>query len=261
MSLETEEAIRMTKAIVKRRVKGEEDSFTSVDDATRYDILRRYRLGETLVSIANLKNLSLDILKVFVSSEIQGLSTIQEINKLTNEARGLITTVRNPTALMNEKFLDCVDDGKEVYAFYYAMTGSNEHALEQAGLDKWIPTGAGAKTKRYTLSVRGKFIRDLPGIQEYINEIRDKRLKDMDLGKPYIQSELVEQIEQLKEISGDDPKYRSNLLKAIELLGRTMEAFSDKITIEEADPRSGLEILMARAKEEVNGVTVYEPEE
>lgn len=252
----------MTRAVIKRRVIGEEDSFNTVSDADRYDILRRYRLGETLVSIANLKNLSLATIKIFVSTEISGLSTIQEINKLTNEAKGLITTVRNPTALMNDKFLENVDDGKEVYAFYYAMTGSNEHALEQAGLDKWIPTGVGAKTKRYTLSVRGKFIRDLPGIQEYINEIRDKRLRDMDLGRPYIQSELVEQIEQLKEISGDDPKYRSNLLKAIELLGRTMEAFSDTIRIEDADPRTGLEILMAKAKAEVSGgVTTYEPSE
>lgn len=251
----------MAKVVTKRRVKGEEDSFSTVDDATRYDILRRYRQGESIVSIANLKNLKLETLKIFIANEIRNLTTIQEVNKLTNEERGLITTVRNPIGLINEKFLENVDDAKEVYAFYYAMTGSNEHSLKEAGLDKWLPTTIDARTKRYSLSVRGKFIRDLPGIQEYINEVRDKRLKDLDLGKPFIQSELVEQIEQLKEISGDDPKYRSNLLKAIELLGRTMEAFSDKITIEEADPRSGLEILMAKAKSEINGVTVYEPEE
>lgn len=251
----------MSRVITKRRPKEPVDSFLTLTDADRYDILRRYRQGETLVSIAKDKKLEIASLKIFVASEIKNLTTIQEINKLTLDSKGLKTTAVNPTSLLNEKFLEQVDDAKEAYAFYYAMTGSNEHALRESGLDKWLPLGLAANTKRYTLSVRGKFIRDLPGIQKYINEIRDSRLRDMDLGKPYIQSELVEQIEQLKEVSGDDPKYRGHLLKAIELLGRTMEAFSDTIKIEEADPRTGLEILMARAKAEVGGVETYEPEE
>lgn len=243
----------MTRAITKRRPKDAKDSFSTLTDSDRYDLLRRYRLGEMVSVIAKSKGLDEELLKQFFSDELKALNTIQEINKLTLESRGIITTASAPVNLINEKFLENVDDKKDAYAYYYAMTGSNEHALREAGLDLWLPKGIGAKTKRYTLSVRGKFIRDLPGITKYINDTRDTRLNDLNLDKSYVQSELVTQIEELKEIAGDDPRYRTNLLKGIELLGRTLSAFTDNIRIEEVNPKSGLEILMKRAKAEAAG--------
>lgn len=246
-----------------RRPKGEKkDSFRSLDDSQRYDILRRYKLGETAATISADMGLNPDSTKEFIANEIKGLSTIQETNKLISCAEGLPVTPINPTTLMNDKFLEDVDDKKEVYAYYYAMTGSNTHALKESGLDKYLPRGIAAKTKGYTLGIRGKYLRDLPGMQKYINDIRDMRVRDLDLSKSFIQSELVEQLEQLKELASDDPKYRSYLLKTIELLGKTMAAFSDTLIVEEATPKTGLEILMARAKAEAAGDTTitYEME-
>lgn len=242
----------MTKAIVRPK-----DSFRLIKDSDKYDILRRYRLGELTSSIAKDKNLDSNVVKDFVAQEIKGLSTIREINKLSTE-KMLPTTPINPTTLMNAKFLADVDDKKEIYAYYYAMTGSNEHALKESKLDMYLPKGLAAKTKRYTLGIRGKYIRDIAGIQKYINDIRDTRVKDLDISKSFIQSELVEQLEQLKELAGDDPKYRTNLLKTIELLGRTMAAFSDTLVVQDANPKTGLEMLMKRAREEVGPVTTYE---
>jgi hypothetical protein len=64
--------------------------------------------------------------------------------------------------------------------------------------------------------------------------------------------ELVGQIEQLKEVVSYEPRQRTNLLKAIELLGRTIGAFVDRLEVEEVDAKSGLQILMERAKKEAS---------
>jgi hypothetical protein len=259
MSLETEDPMTTTKTVKIRKASSTPKSFSTLTDAQKYKVLNRYKLGETIGDIAKSLKVDLDTTKDFIAKEITGLTTVREINKLTEEARGLPMTPINPSTLMNTKFLEDVDDKKEVYAYYYAMTGSNEHALKESKLDLYLPRSITVKTKRYTLGVRGKFIRDLPGIQSYINDIRDMRVKDLRLDKPFIQSELVEQLEQLKELAGDDPKYRGHLLKTIELLGRTMAAFSDTLVLEEANPKTGLEILMARAKSEISeDVTTYE---
>ena len=45
------------------------------------------------------------------------------------------------------------------------------------------------------------------------------------------------------------------------MLGRSIGAFTDRIETQETDAKSGLEILMERAKSEVGEVTVYEQEE
>jgi hypothetical protein len=63
--------------------------------------------------------------------------------------------------------------------------------------------------------------------------------------------ELVNQIEELKELSVNDTKHRVNLLKAIEMLGRTIGSFTDRVEVEETDAKSGLEILMAKVKGEI----------
>jgi len=74
--------------------------------------------------------------------------------------------------------------------------------------------------------------------------------------KPVIQHELIHQVEELKEVVKHEPRQRSNLLKAIEMLGRTIGSFTDRVEVEETDAKSGLDILMDKIKEE-EGVTVY----
>lgn len=248
-------------AVIKRRktFKNPDGPIGHLTDADRYDILRRYRLGEAVSNIAEHYKIDPDTLTTFLSEDIKGLSTVQETNKLINKSQGLICMPINPVSSMNQKFLDLVPTQAEVYAFYYGMTGSNEYALKESGLDIGLPKGLTVSTKNHTLSVRGKYLRSIPSVSRDIERIRDQKIKDSDVSKPLVQSELLEQIEQLKILAADDPKYRTNLLRAIELLGKTVpDVFSDKIQIEDVSAKNGLEILMKRVKEKEE--ITYEPE-
>lgn len=252
----------MSTVIRRKPASSEDNPIEKLTDADRYDIMRRYRLGEPLADIGKQHDVDPKLLTTFISTEIKGLSTIQESNKLIQSQNNLVNVAINPTNVMNEKFLADIPDRAETYAFYYAMTGSNEHALKESGLDKYVPKGVGAKTLKYTLATRGRYLRSLPSVYKLINEIRDQRIIDSDIGKPMVQSELIEQIEQLKELSADDPKYRGHLLKAIELLGKTIpDTFTDKIQIEDVSTKNGLELLMQKAKQQEAGVLTYEQAE
>lgn len=225
--------------------------FKTITDAQRYDIIRKYRLGTTVTSIAEEYKLEEQDVKIFVNDEINALNTIKETNSLINSAQGLVLTSINPTKMLNKSFLSNVDDKKEAYAYYFAMTGSNEEALKQSGLDKWIPLKTLEVSKRYIFTVRGKYLRDIPEVKKYIDAVREERLKELKVDKKTIQSDLIEQIEQMKELAGDDNRMRNPLLKAIELLGKTIGSFQENIRVEEVSAKSGLEILMSRVKGEI----------
>jgi hypothetical protein len=247
--------------IIVRRAQGNKGT-PMCSDADKFDILRRFKLGQSYGEIGKSKDIPEVSIKEFIELELRNLNVVAETQRLINTGSVTLSTIKkSPKGFLNEDFLDKVDDAKEAYAFHYAMTGSNEVALAQSGLDQGFPKAIRKEVLRHALAVRGKYMRELPGIQEYINEIREKKIKDLDITKVYIQSELVEQIDQLKELAGDNARYRGHILKAVELLGRTIDAFTDTLRIEEADPKSGLEILMKKAKEEIAGVTTYEADD
>jgi hypothetical protein len=242
---------RARRVITKRRTDGEQ--IVSLSDQEKYDIIRRYRAGEPALSIAKRYKTTEESIRDFLSTEIKALTTVQETNKLIQEQQGLPMRVqKNPTELMNQSFLDAIPDRIDAYLYYFAVTGSNLHALKHSGLDGWFPAKIPEETKKYALSIRGHHLRSLPGSAELIQELRDKKLKDANIQKPYVQSELIDQIEQMKELSIDDPKnYRGHMLKAIELLGKTIGAFQENIRVEEVSTKSGLDLLMEKCRSEV----------
>jgi hypothetical protein len=242
---------RKIRQTIRRRKDGSEVVY--LEDGQKYDILRRYRAGEAALSIANSYNISEEQLRNFISTEIKSLNTIQETNKLIQEQQGLpMRAQRNPSELMNERFLQEVPDRIDAYLYYFAITGSNIHALKHSGLDSFLPAKIPEETKRYALSIRGHYLRSLPGSADLVNQLRDQKLRDANIEKPYVQSELIDQIEQMKELSIDDPKnYRGHMLKAIELLGKTIGAFQENIRVEEVSTKSGLDLLMEKCRSEV----------
>ncbi len=237
------------------RKKEDKIPFKDIDDAQRYDILRKYRLGTQVKQIAGEYNIEEAQLKTFISSELKGLNTIKETNELINSTQGLLTNTIDPTKMLNKGFLDNVDDKKDAYAYYYAMTGSNEEALRQSGLNKWIPRGTPESSKRYIFSVRGKYLRDLAPVASYISQVRADRIKELKVTKPDIQHMTLEQIEELRELVADDNRLRKPLLDAIKMLGQTIGAFTENIKVEEVSAKSGLELLMEKAKQEAEEST------
>jgi predicted DNA-binding protein YlxM (UPF0122 family) len=224
-------------------------------DAEKFQILSEYSSGVSIDALAERFNVSDTAVKNLINTTKNSLAAVQETNRL-------ITTSSKPTYLpfvkpaqekfLNQDFLEALEEKAEVYAYFFAHTGDNKFALAQAGLDKGIGTPMPLTTQDYIRRIRGEYIRNIPDIKAYIREIQDKKIEEFRIGKPELQMELVGQIEQLKEVVSYEPRQRGNLLKAIELLGRTIGAFVDRLEVEEVDAKSGLQILMERAKREAS---------
>ncbi len=235
----------------------------SLTDATKFQILSDYAKGIPVAEIARELGRSKTETSKFIQGTLKGMNTIRETN---NMALGLCSSElklqvgANPTKFLTSNFLALVETQAEVYAYYYAQTGDNKFALVQSGLDTGIARNVKKQTKDYVYRIRGQFLRDIPLVSKLIRDDQDRRIREYHIEKPQVQMELVTQIEQLKEIVVDDPRQRSNLLKAIEMLGRSLGAFTDRVEYEESDAKTGLQILMERAKGEVTKEKiVYEP--
>lgn len=228
---------------------------TPLDDAQKYQILKQYAEGVPVEQIARSVSRDTNDITKFIQYQLRGMNTIRETNDL-------IVTKNNPKLLKNQQgptptkfitpsFLSAIETQGSVYAYYFAQTQDNKFALEQSGLHTGLPAKLKQSTKDYVYRIRGQFLRDIPEIKQYLKDDMDRKIKEYNIEKPQVQMELMNQIDQLKELAVNDTRQRSNLLKAIEMLGRSIGAFTDRVEVEETDARSGLEILMQKAKDEV----------
>ena len=163
------------------------------------------------------------------------------------------------TELVNQSFLKLLSepethlltDAEATYAWAYVHTGDPIESLKIAGLDAGLIKDK-SKPSRFSfdaaLRYRSLYLNAKPNVVAYIKELREKRLIDADVGKARVQSELVEQLESMKA-SPEIGKHRSAILKTIELLGKTVGAFVDRVEVTEVDPSNALDQLIEMAKE------------
>jgi hypothetical protein len=236
----------MSKDIVKRKSLSSED---------KYKILSSYAEGVPVETIAASVSRDTAYTSDFIRKTLKAMNTIKETNDMVRLSKSPSIRMKQlgstPTKFLTSTFISKAEDTAEIYAYYFVQTGDNKFALEQAGLDMGIAKHLPKGTKNYVYKVRGQFLRNMPGIATFIKEAQDQKLLEMDVSKPQVQSELIQQIAELKILSVDDPRYRKDLLKAIELLGKTVIAFTDSVHVEEASAKTGLEIRMEKAKGEV----------
>lgn len=239
-----------------------------LSDEENYKVLKLYGEGVPTSEIAKSVSRDVSTVKKIINKHLDAMNSVRETNIMAQgcteyqmKARGT-----NPTKFLTQSFLDKLEDGAEIYAYYFVQTGDNKFSLENAGLDVGISRNVPKNTKEYIYRIRGQFIRNIPSIASYIKQEQDALMERLDVQKPHVQRELLNQIEELKILSVDDPRQRTNLLKAIEMLGKTVTAFTDSVRMEEANAKTGLEILMERVKKEATGreateEIIYEPAE
>lgn len=226
-------------------------------DSDRFTILQKYSEGVPVTTIASHFGRDKEEISRFIQLTLSNMTAVRETNMLANTrcTKDIMRMQgKAPAKFITTAFLSLVEDNAEVYAYYYAQTGDNRFALIQSGLDVGVAQNMKKITKDYIYRIRGQFLRDIPLVRDIIQREQDRRIQEYNVEKPQVQMELVNQIEELKELAADDPKHRTNLLKSIEMLGRTIGAFTDRVEVEETDAKSGLEILMAKVKGEI-----YEP--
>lgn len=244
-----------TKQIIRRE---------PLTDAQRFQILNQYSQGIPISHIAESVSRDRDEISKFISSTLNDMTAIKETQLLIGNPCSAVLKVRRgkaPSKFITTAFLDLLEDKAEAYAYYFAQTGDNKFSLIQSGLDVGIAQNLNRNTKDYVMRIRGQYIRDMPPVKKYIQEEQDRRIREYHLEKAQIQMELVNQVEELKELVVTDPRQRTNLLKSIEMLGRTIGAFTDRMEVEETDAKSGLSIILAKAKKEAMGAGTYSIED
>jgi len=134
------------------------------------------------------------------------------------------------------------------FAFILHSTGSMTTALKESEFSKVLGSNSAF------IQVLGNYLLMKPNVQSFLKKLESDQELQLDVTKGVVQNELVSQIYQLKDKIATSTDSRTGdrgyLLKAIELLGKTIGAFQDKITVEQVDPGQALDKLIEMAKVE-----------
>lgn len=242
-----------------RRAKKEAKTLFSLSAEEKLRVLEAYAAGVDVSQVAKELEVPEKECHKYIQSTLKNMLIVRETNELIRNQH----QERHPTSinrLLSADFLSRVDDAMESYAYYFAETSDNQFALAQSGLDKGIPRTLSKEARMNVLKVRGQYLRSIPAVASYIKERQEQRIKELGIDKSFVQRELVEQIEQLKVIAQEDSKQRTNLLRSIELLGRSIGAFQDSIRVEEGNAKTGLDLIMEKVKGEIYEVAPDEAE-
>jgi hypothetical protein len=143
---------------------------------------------------------------------------------------------------------EVLTDHELMYCYIFSNTGSNDMALKESQLDECLKEKSPIR-KRYL----GMFLREKPNLKLFIQALQKEKLANLDTSKERVQGELITQIEQLKELTamggGLTGTDRSNLLRAIEMLGKSIGAFVDKVELKEVKAADALDKLIEMAKD------------
>jgi len=180
------------------------------------------------------------------------LQELEKVKEFNTEFTGLLS---DPDAAL-------LSDAEAIYCWTYVHSGDTYDAIRTAGLDAGLYKDK-EEIARFSydraMKLRAMYLNNKPNVVSYIKELRETRLIDADVGKARLQSELLEQLDQMKS-SGNSNKFRSQILKTIELLGKTVGAFTERIEIHEVDPANALDQLIEMAQEaSVREITQEEP--
>lgn len=200
----------------------------------------------SLRALTSQLNILLEIsLKSAAINDLQGTPTL-DVDKAVEKilARSTQTLIQEYTS---DPLSPELTPQEISFSFLYSATGSLFQALKESGFKDCLQDGC--NTSAY-LQILGTFLLSKPNIKDFLQKLENDKTLLSDFSKKEVQGELVNQIYQLKEELAINPtkNTRGHMLKAIELLGRTIGAYQDKIQIEEVNPGDALDKLIEAAQ-------------
>ena len=147
-------------------------------------------------------------------------------------------SLKNDTVLTQEEIMFC---------YLLVHEGDEKAALESSGL-------AGGLTKslagyKRAIKLRCLMLKGKRNLIRYINELQINYAKDLNIGKESIQTEIIKQLRQLTE--QNDRRNAPTIAKLTEQLGRTVGAFTDKISIEEVSFDDAMDRMLEMRKADI----------
>ena len=222
-----------------------------------YEILDLYLKGATIPKIAKEFHYHEDKVRRMIDDHHEQLANSRAANSLiitSKEGYNPVLEKLKAIEVINDDFLDrlspptspTLTEEEALFCWIYVHKGDSQEAIEMATLDQGLFKEQIVTYKRGIFS-RSLYLQNKDNVAQYIKELREKRYYTEDISKQYIQELLLEQIDQVK--SKGDRKDAVHLRQLIELLGKTIGAFTEKIEVMEYNPSKSLDLLIEMAQE------------
>lgn len=222
-----------------------------------YEILDKYLKGATTPMLSAEFNYSEDKIIQMIEEHYRDVVNAKEAHALAisdsngssviHEKLKMIDTITDDfLSLLSPHDSPTLTEEEALFAWVYVHKGDSVEAVEEAQLAIGLFPDRPVTYRRGVLT-RSIYLQNKANIAQYIKELREKKYYTEDITKQYIQEQLLEQIAQMK-LKGDR-KDAVNLRQTIELLGKTIGAFTEKIEVHEVDPSRSLDLLISMAKE------------
>ena len=244
----------------------------NLDETLKWKVFEDYlNCKLSLQDMSEKYDVSRDAIESFINRIYKKFQNVRE-------TKMLLQSQKNPKYFMqlkkehfdpervNEEFLSMLSepdslvltDNELMYCELFVSDGDEIKAIEGAQLDIGLSKGTD-KGYNESIKLRSFYLRRKFNIAEYIKHLQKEKIKVLSTGKEHLQAELLSLIEKLR--NNGDPKLVPSILKALELVGRSIGAFEDKQVIEHIGGDDALDKILNKAKAATvteDGVEVYE---
>jgi hypothetical protein len=223
-------------------------------------LINDFLFGGNYQELSDKYNVTLHTVRDGIKLYRERLNTIYEMNYMANIQNTSVSTETLQKALatsfveqtlrdmLSDDQTEVLTDHEIMYCYLFVHTGSNEIALRESQLDTCL-----ASKTPIRVQYLGMYLREKPNLKSYIQILQEDKLKDLKASKEIVQRELITQVEQLKEIvstGSSTATDRSNLIRSIELLGKTCGAFEERVRVTKVSAADALDELLEMAKAE-----------
>ena len=243
----------------KAKLRSGRSRFTSLSEVDQMHLINKYCFGKTVRQLSDDYGIDVMTCRDGIASFRERLNTMYELNymaavektKLPQEIidKALKTTLIEDALadLLSSDDSETLTSSEMMYCILFVNTGSNETAIKESGFNKALPSSSPIKRQ-----LLGMYLRNKPNIKAMIQLMHQENIEAIMADKRRVQLDLVQQVEQLKEAVaiGGASTDRGHLLRAIELLGKTVGAFEERVRVTEVNAADALDELLDMAKKE-----------
>ena len=226
-------------------------------DAEKFKVLWMYAHNKNYDEICTKFNVSKKPLKKWTNDfhtaadnrrELYYLTSGQGLKSKKLPASNSKSITEEFTKLLSDESDEMLNEAEHIYVQEWVTYGNNGKALTTAKLDIGLDA-VGVKSNKMLKVARGQYLRRRPKIKLAIEKEEQLMLGEMAETKDFLQKSLIQSIRSLQEDADENGSNRNNLLKSLDLLGKTIPgAFTDTVRTEEVSPKDTLLLLAKKVK-------------
>lgn len=227
-------------------------------DAQKFKVLWMYAHNESYEDICSSFNLNKERTHKWIHDFTTAIDRRKELHYLTS-GKGTkdVSLPESTSKAITQEFLsllsdeddDMLNEREHIYVQEWVQYGNNGKALTSAKLDGGV-NERGITANKMLKVARGQFLRRREKIKLAIEKEEGIMLGEMASSKEFLQKSLIQSIRSLQEDADENGSNRNNLLKSLEMLGKTIPgSFTETVRTEEVSPKDTLTLLMKKVQE------------